>query len=264
MNRALLVGINTYPGCPLSGCVNDITDMANFLISNCGFKSDEVRLITDGRATTDAILERLNWLVNGVNPNDRIFFHDSGHGAQYPARGRNDEIDGQYEVFCPVDFDWSERHMIKDKQFVEIFSKLPNGVKFNWLSDSCHSGDLDRGLGSFDAKILHSKNYPMPACIAWRHRIAKDKGIMVNRGMVNGKLDVGYISGCMSNQTSADASFGGRPNGALTYFFLKNIKGNLDKPLNVVTQLIISDLKDKGFSQVPQCEGARSAQPFLG
>ena len=27
MNRALLVGINKYPGQPLNGCVNDVQDM---------------------------------------------------------------------------------------------------------------------------------------------------------------------------------------------------------------------------------------------
>jgi hypothetical protein len=35
MDRALLVGINKYPGCPLYGYVNDITDMANFLKDTC-------------------------------------------------------------------------------------------------------------------------------------------------------------------------------------------------------------------------------------
>jgi hypothetical protein len=38
-NRALLVGINRYPNVPLDGCVNDVKDMANLLVSRCGFAS---------------------------------------------------------------------------------------------------------------------------------------------------------------------------------------------------------------------------------
>ncbi len=28
-----------YPTCPLAGCVNDITDMGNFLVASCGFET---------------------------------------------------------------------------------------------------------------------------------------------------------------------------------------------------------------------------------
>jgi hypothetical protein len=51
MNRAFLVGINAYPGNSLNGCVNDITDMAQFLVERCGFQHADIRLLTDGRAT---------------------------------------------------------------------------------------------------------------------------------------------------------------------------------------------------------------------
>ena len=52
MDRALLVGINAYPGAPLAGCLNDVTDMATFLTSKSGFAADSIRLLTDSRATT--------------------------------------------------------------------------------------------------------------------------------------------------------------------------------------------------------------------
>ncbi|MFH1476981.1 MAG: caspase family protein [Verrucomicrobiota bacterium] len=52
MNRALLVGINAYPDAPLRGCVNDVTDMANFLVARRGFAQADIRLLSDRRATT--------------------------------------------------------------------------------------------------------------------------------------------------------------------------------------------------------------------
>ena len=80
--KALLVGINRYPGSPLAGCVNDISDMAERLVEMFGFKIENVRLLVDERATAAAIRERIDWLVK-VKKGARVFFHFSGHGVQY-------------------------------------------------------------------------------------------------------------------------------------------------------------------------------------
>jgi metacaspase-1 len=42
MNRALLVGINRYPSAPLNGCINDIEDMAKFLVDKCVFTKSDI------------------------------------------------------------------------------------------------------------------------------------------------------------------------------------------------------------------------------
>jgi len=65
MRRALLIGINEYPerGDILTACLNDVNDFAEFLVSKCDFEYENVRLLTERRATKDEILKRLNWLV---------------------------------------------------------------------------------------------------------------------------------------------------------------------------------------------------------
>ena len=67
-NRAVLVGINKYKmaNSDLSGCVNDVTNVRDSLIKFFGFKIDDIRVITDDRATKKAIMERLTWLVKGA------------------------------------------------------------------------------------------------------------------------------------------------------------------------------------------------------
>ena len=46
----------------------------------------------------------MHWLVSGAQPNDSLFFHYSGHGSQtYDSDG--DEVDGNDETICPVDYD---------------------------------------------------------------------------------------------------------------------------------------------------------------
>lgn len=264
MKRALLVGINTYPGCPLHGCLNDISNMAQYLTTRLGWKSEDIRMIADNRADTAAILERLNWFVSDVKPEDFLFFHFSGHGAQVATRDRSQEIDGMLEVFCPYDFDWSPQRMITDKQLYSIFQKIPVGTVFNWISDSCHSGDLTRDITPH--KITPRTMKP-PVDIAWRNLGAKSKNLHphgVNKSISNGILDVGYVSGCKSDQTSADSVFNGQPQGALTHYLIDALKSySEDTQLDTIVDATGKALRRNGFSQEPQVEGTRKARPFL-
>ena len=265
MNRALLVGINAYPGNELQGCVNDVADMADFLVSHCGFDEPDIRLITDGRATTAAILERLNWLTDKAGPGDRLFFHYSGHGAQFPLRDANGNVTRVDECICPVDFDWTEEHAIRDKQFHDYFANLPKGTVFTWVSDSCFSGDLLRGFPPANRK---AKTLPMPADIAWRLRTAETLGIKKSsfEHFIKGSHVI-LVSGCSQRETSADAQIDGRFNGALTYYFLKTLSSpnGLKQTLEQAVVRTRAALQQNEYSQHPQLEGSKDLvhQPFL-
>jgi hypothetical protein len=275
--KALLVGINAYPGARLSGCVNDAHNLKNMLIERYGFSASQIKMLTDKDATTKSILSSLDWLKDS-KAGDTIFFAYSGHGAQTPTSSP-DELDNLSEVICPVDFDWSPRYMITDKQFVTIFSQMPAGVIFNWISDSCHSGDLDREIKfykpvGFFAGLWHKiafwqepveltpKFMPLTKFHHASVAAAKSKGA-ARKSLTNGVLDVGFVSGCKDNQTSADTVIGGKPCGALTYFFIKNVTAMPDAPLSQVVAAINSDLASQGYEQQPCCEGTRANKPFL-
>ena len=253
MNRALLVGINDYPDAPLNGCVNDVQDMANMLVDRAGFAHADVRLITDRRATTQAILERLAWLVHGARSGDRILFHFSGHGAQLPTRNPAGEVDKLDEVICPVDYDWTDEHAIRDKMLARIFSPVPEGVEFVWISDSCHSGDLTREIER------KPRTMRAPVDIAWRLQTAtkaQRKPLSFVRA-VNG-LNVALIAACKSNQTASDAVFKGTPNGALTWALLKELNepGGREQSLTTLVIGTRRRLKEANFHQEPQLEGS--------
>lgn len=255
MNRALLVGVNKYPSQPLHGCINDIQDMAKFLVERCNFSFDDIRLLVDSRATRDAIIERLGWLLSGIRSGDRVFFHFSGHGAQLPTRNPQGEVDGLDEVICPVDFDWTETHTIRDKDFHKLFSTIPEGVEFVWISDSCHSGDLSKEM--LLPKTL-SREMTYPPDIYWRLSTAKQKGLKpLSFSKTAAVLNLALISGCLSNQTSADAFFGNKANGALTYFLLKQLNAisGLSMPLTNIVEKTKAALKNAGYEQEPQLEG---------
>jgi metacaspase-1 len=265
MNRGLLVGINAYPGNELNGCVNDVTDMANFLVSHCDFQEDDIRLLTDARATTNAILDRLAWLVDGIKTGDRVVFHYSGHGAQFPIRDDNGHVSRVDECICPVDFDWTEEHAIRDKQFNAIFSKIPKDVDFAWISDSCFSGDLAKEMIPPRRKI---KAFPMPADIAWRMRTAETKGLKLQRfEHVMKSFNAVLVSGCTQRETSADAEIDGRFNGALTYYLLQILEApnGLSQTLEQAVARTRAALHRNGYSQHPQLEGSERLMglPFL-
>lgn len=262
-DKALLVGINKYRNAPLSGCVNDVHDMAKFLVKRYKFRPDDIRIVVDERATTEGIKKRLWWLVD-LRPGDRCFFHYSGHGTQFPTRDDKSELDGLLEVICPYDFAWDAQHMVTDKQFVKIFSRLKKGVKFAWVADCCHSGDLTRSIGN-PHREMRSKFYPQPVDIAWRVEGLKARGVtQVDRGHQS-KLRVGFVSGCQSNQTSADALFGKKWNGALTFFLLRNLrKMPLNTPMKRIVAATRQDLARHRYTQRPQAEGTLVGKPFLG
>jgi hypothetical protein len=260
MKKALLVGINKYAmGCNLAGCVNDVKGMASMVVSHYGFEPENVRMILNERATTQSIRKRLYWLVQEATAGDVLLFHYSGHGAQDVTRNDSGEIDGLDEVLCPYDFDWTPSNMIRDKELVSIFSKIPNGVQFNWLSDSCHSGDMTRTIVSRDL----ARNFPnMPDDIKWHINAAKSKGLEVNRP--DSVMNVGYLSGCGEKQTSADTEIDGIPCGAMTAYFTKALRDNPNISMCDMAMLLCQRLEHDGYSQRPQAEGIQIYEPFLG
>lgn len=274
MDKALLVGINDYPGAPLKGCVNDVSMMADLLVSRYGFKEEDTRLLVDRRATTKRILGALEWLVDMDAPG-RCVFHYSGHGVQVATRNFRQEVDGLDEVLCPVDFNWADPYMIRDKQLYKTFRKIPKGIKFAWVSDSCHSGDLIRDMPK---NVEVPRTMPLPPDVAWDVRIAKKKQLCcigMNpandvmdvhvRSVTQGQLDVGFVSGCRSDQTSADTVIHGIPCGALTWHLIKYLKKMPKKtPLEKVVAAARSELAKKGYSQRPTADGTRKNKPFLG
>ena len=262
--KALMFGLNTYPGAPLSGCVNDVQDMASFQVDRYGWDPGNIRLLTDARCTREEMLKRMEWMVD-VKKGDRIFFHQSGHGVQWPTRSHSGEPDGLLEAFCPIDFFWDLEGMITDKQYVEIFSRIPRGVEFTWVNDSCHSGDLTRAMpGNPHSPIMVPRSYPVPEDIAWRRRGLATRGIKgTDRAIICGKLDVGFVSGCKSDQTSADTIVNGRPCGALTHYLIETLKElPIDEKLEVAVVKTREKLSLLGYTQEPQPEGRRTGNPF--
>ena len=146
--RALLVGVSEYhdPANRLDGCTNDVFLMSR-LLQDGGYHAKDIRILLDRRATTAAILERLEWLLDDTGDGqDRVFYY-AGHGAQIPGYGVGETIDRLDECLVPYDFDWSREHTLVDDRFYQLYSQLPEETRFLTILDCCYAGGMTRDGG---------------------------------------------------------------------------------------------------------------------
>ena len=268
-NKALLVGINEYPNASnhLRGCINDIVDMEYFIASkNKVYPKENIKTLTDSRATKKGILTALNWLLLGANAGDQILFQYSGHGAQIPSLSPTIEKDGLDEIICPYDFrvEAATETAISDKEFASFFAKIPKGVHFVWISDSCHSEDLSR---------KHEIVEPIDAFNETRFRRFNHKDSIQQTEAITPVTSLGsapfplhgaLLSGCASHQLSADAYINNRFNGAFTHYLIKNLSlYGEDASMQEIIKYVNIDLMENDYNQNPQSEGLLATQKFF-
>jgi Caspase domain len=88
---ATLVGCNYFGSqYELHGCINDVKDMTETLVSRFGFNRSDVTVLTDEPESepkpTGANIKRvLGDMIAKANSGDVLFFHYSGHGTLIPA-----------------------------------------------------------------------------------------------------------------------------------------------------------------------------------
>jgi len=252
-NKALLAGLNKYPGCPLANCVNDVVDAKDAMLDLGLFRAEEMRMVCDERATTAALDERLQWLVADAQAGDRLLFWYSGHGTPFPIRDAAGKIVRSDCAICPIDFDWEPEHVITATRMAEIFANVPDGVLLQIVCDSCHSGDLFRGINPGLPRA-----YPMPADIRFRVETAKRcavPSLTFQRALAQHQ-NLAYISGCRSDQTSSDGG-PGEKNGACSYEVIHRLRiDGATTPLTRLVADVVADLRQAGFEQEPQLHGA--------
>jgi hypothetical protein len=235
VDKALLFGDN-YPDTSyaLSGCIHDIDDVAvkmtkehpGILISK--FKNAEV---TCNRFYT----EIKNALLAG-KAGDYLLIWYSGHGTQLPS---NHEADGYDEALYLNDGPFTDDKMMELQQFT------PAGMIVDANFDSCFSAGMAKTFGN--PNMVKSKFHQMPGT---PYMTKKSKTI----AKATSKWAI--FSGCGEGQTSADAWFNNRANGAYTYFALKSFGPGVSLQEKIIN--INKYLPSKEFDQIPELLGDSS------
>lgn len=235
---AVLIGIN-YKGTEnqLNGCENDINDMKSILIRRFGFKPENVLVLMECLGgekipTRENILNAMNWIVEKNKQGyDDIWFQYSGHGTHIEDRS-GDEADGQDEAMVTSDL----KLVVDDEIYSNLIKPLPSSCNLVAIMDCCHSGSiLDLRYKYCGGSYNSNDNV---RCKTTANIIA--------------------LSGCMDNQTSADAVFQKRWNGALTKNLIKLFHmSNFKLTCNSLMINLINNLKRGGFTQFPQMTCSR-------
>lgn len=279
--KAVLVGIN-YFGTKneLSGCINDVKNMSQFLVSRWGYKWDDMVILTDDQRenaripTRNNIIRAMQWLVKDARPNDSLVFHYSGHGGVTKDLD-GDEESGFDDVIYPLDFE-QFGHIVDDDMHEIMVRPLPPGCKLTALYDSCHSGtalDLpyvystkgvvkepnlwkDAGSGALNAFLSYEQGNIGGAILSLTSMVKKVSNSRSGnqdqiRQMKMSPADVVSLSGCKDDQTSADAREGGQATGAMSWSFIKVLT---EAPNQSYLSLLnnMRDLLSLKYSQKPQ------------
>lgn len=253
--HALCVGINAYPNAPLQGCVNDANDWAKVL-TETGYM---VTTLLDRAATSGAIIDTLKGLVQKARFGDRIVFTYSGHGSWVPDRN-GDESDGRDEVLCAVNYEYGG--YITDDEIQEIIDLKKFGVRVTVISDSCHSGSVNRLVGLVPhvdyrkSRFIHPGTFLPGSQIGRIERIDQREARTAPRATSKSVL----FSGCGDEEYSYDAYIRGRYNGAFTEAAVSALRKNpgINPPTyNVWHKAVRAVLPNESYPQTPQFYGTR-------
>lgn len=256
MRYALCIGINDYPGTDsdLAGCVNDAHDWAAELTER-GF---DVETMLDAAATGEAMRAALRRRLGGAASGDVVVVTYSGHGT-WVRDDNGDEPDGRDEALCPYDI--ATNGPLLDDELYDILCDRERGVRVVMISDSCHSGTVARFAPSTRrdgdrVRFLPPGVFLEPAEAA---RAAKMPRVSAGRPRHAALL----MSGCTDIEFSYDAHFGGRPNGAFTYFALKALRELApDATYQDWSKAVSARLPSQEYPQTPGLDGSSTQRKW--
>jgi hypothetical protein len=257
MKKALLVGIN-YIGTEneLRGCINDVNNMNNFLLS-IGYTQKNIIRLTDKtikKPIKQNIIDNLVRLINNAVAGDELFFLYSGHGTIVVDES-GDEVETHTDsAICPLDY--QTKGVIVDDDIRSLLLPLKKNVKLIIVLDSCNSGtccDL-----KYNYKDL-SYNKPNADMITYNSSqwVAKQT-LLLNNNYTDCVGNIYMISGSGDTQTSADTVINGKPSGALTGILLNIFQSyNNILPWTTLLKDLNCILKTTGYTQRPRLSSGK-------
>lgn len=261
MKRAILIGINyTGTSSELRGCINDTKNVFVWLVQECGYSPENIRFYTDEshmpgdrKPTRKNIEAAIKWLhepaIASTSPVS-LFMHYSGHGSwTYDRNG--DEVDGRDESICPLDYATAGCIVDDDleKLVVDPIAKNPN-VSLTCLFDCCHSGTaLDL---RYDFNVSVDSRNPETRSFSMRQEKSYEATL----------CDLVLWSGCLDDQTSADAYIARISQGAMTWGFLNVVRSRKAQGKKLSYKRALAELQillaSSGYEQIPHLSSGKN------
>jgi hypothetical protein len=244
--HALIVAVTKYPNlppkCELKGPNYDADLVRDYLI-NGPFKFDpaNITVLADGiesggSPTHEGIKKAMDDLAAKIGPEDFVYLHMSGHGAQQPQSSEGGEPDKYDEIFLPADtkpWDEAGTHLpnaLVDNDMGGYLDRIRSTGAFVWaVFDCCHSGTATRGvLDVIEEKERKVESYdlgiPDTAVAAVEKKLAEQGG---NRALTeDGERKPAFLLS-EQGQTGAVALKGGM----VAFFAAQTVETTPEMPL---------------------------------
>ena len=251
--RALCIGINDYPGTDsdLFGCVNDSDDWAAAL----GERGFSIQTLKNSEATRDAMLAAMREIVASAVDDDVVVVTYSGHGTWVPDQDA-DENDLRDEAMCP--YDLVTNGPIIDDDLYGVFGETARGARAVLVSDSCHSGTLQKFAPALGGRKARVRFLPPATFIQGERQLTCARRTSATPGgAARLRRTALLLAGCRDTEYCFDAEFSGRANGAFSYVALSALR---ELPEGATYRDWMAQIK-KGlpsadYPQTPQLEGS--------
>ena len=264
--RALLIGINEYHPAigPLGGCINDAHQVKRVLLERFSFPVEEIKELCDVNATREAILDSLDWLIEGAEAGDVLVLFYSGHGTRLPNPQDPSGKDEALVAFSPewetllanepdasmlfLEKNW-ELQFIRDKEIKAHLEALADGVNLTLVVDCCYSGDISkipRAFTRFLEPPVSIQNAICEAQQAYWHHVQESvpepstDELKLNKEQVKHlfqKVFLGnrfdfvrtgenniLLAACSEKETAAEKLFDGQRGGVFTHHLISTLR----------------------------------------
>ncbi|MCA9804494.1 MAG: caspase family protein [Cyanobacteria bacterium HKST-UBA02] len=140
---ALLVGISNFKKASLNlkYPAKDAGDLAEFLVNQCHFARDHVKVLADQKATRSSILDALGdkWLPRVVRPDDLVLLYFSTHGSPSDL-----DVGGvNYLIAWDTDPESLYSTGLPMQDLIRIIKARIRSDRIIVLLDACYSGAVD-------------------------------------------------------------------------------------------------------------------------
>lgn len=255
--HGLLVGIDQYPmipGANLSGCVQDVVNLARILCERFQFAREDLVVLLNEQATRDRILAELAALAQRTQPDDVVVVHYSGHGCQVPDLDGS-EVDGLNETLVAADSGRGAlpNRDILDDELALVFGQIRAKTPYlTVIFDCCHSGTGTRDV--FGAK---TRGLPPDLRVGAAAQAQHTRALSESQAA---RFGYAYISGCRDEEVSHEHTEslpdGVLHQGALSYFLQRELAAaSGPQSIRTLFERVSRRVTQAYPSQHPQADG---------
>lgn len=219
--HALFIAINEYPDTRhhLSGCVNDMQQMQQYLEARCQRSgvAFRPRALVNKAASRQAIIDGFRHFES-VSTGDYCVLYFAGHGSRSPAPEALRHLDADHAMESIVC--WDSRlpggYDLMDKELSYLIWKFSQktDTPFVTIMDCCHAGSFrEMETDTFRARQLNAAGNPMP--------IDEYLGIREYQKTDDGRLSPPHgrrvhLGAARDVEKAKEVSFAGVPRGIFT------------------------------------------------